>query len=337
MGILVLIVSIVLLILLHELGHFLAAKSYGMKVEEFGFGFPPKLFSKKWGETEYSFNLFPLGGFVRILGENQLTGQVSAEEKQRSFSDRPARQRLVVLAAGVAVNFLLGWLALATVLMVGAPQSILVTQVLEDSPALEAGLQTGDQIQEFSSATSLIAHLEQNAGKTVELSVLRDGQEKTISLIPSAQEGKIGSGLSEAGLTQKGFFAALKDGLVLSLQVMAQIIKVLGLLIFSIFTAQGIPEGIVGPVGVFSVASDLSQLGFIYVIQLVGIISLNLAILNAIPFPALDGGRFLFVLIEKIKGSKLSPKFEIIAHATGFALLLLLMIFITVRDVVQLF
>ncbi|MDP2629637.1 MAG: M50 family metallopeptidase [Candidatus Harrisonbacteria bacterium] len=338
MSILILIIGISALILLHELGHFLAAKSYGIRVDEFGFGFPPRLFSIKKGETEYSFNLLPFGGFVRLYGEHaaQLEGQ--KVDQNRSFTHQSARKRLIVIAAGVAVNFILGWLILSASFMIGASQSVVITQVLEDSPAVEAGLQVGDSLIDFQAAESFTQFANTHRGEAIEINISREGERQSLVLTPREDESlpAIGVGLTEAGLAKRGFFQALWDGLALSVQAMAQIIQALGRLVADIFGAGKITEGIVGPVGIFGVASDLGGIGFVYLLQLIGLISLNLAVLNSIPFPALDGGRFLFILIEKFKGSRLSMKFEMAANATGFILLLLLMVAITARDIIQL-
>ncbi|MDP3880670.1 MAG: M50 family metallopeptidase [bacterium] len=344
MAAILLIVGISVLILLHEAGHFFAAKHYGIKVEEFGFGFPPRLFSKKKGETTYSFNLLPFGGFVRLYGEHEahLEGKENIDKK-RSFTHQSAWKRFIVIAAGIAINFLLGWIIISSVFMIGAKESIVVTQVLENSPAEQAGIMAGDEFVNFSSSQEFIAHVNQSQGEQLSLKVLRDGEELDFNLSPRtnpeviAREGAIGAALTETGFPHLGFFESLWEGLVVSINIMAQIIKSLWFLLVGIFTTGAIAEGVVGPVGIFGVANDLGSLGFIYVLQLVGLISLNLAILNALPIPALDGGRIFFILLEKLKGSKLNANKELIANGIGFVLLLLLMIAITIRDVVQLF
>jgi regulator of sigma E protease len=339
-----LIIGISILILLHETGHFFAAKHYGIKVEEFGFGFPPRLFAKKKGETTYSFNLLPFGGFVKLYGESEahLEGKNNVNKK-RSFTHQSAWRRFVVIAAGIAINFILGWIIISAVYMIGAKESILVAQVLENSPAEQAGLMAGDELVGFQSSSDFIENVNAHKGQELILNVKRGQDDLAFTLIPRedpeviAKEGAIGAALTEAGFPRLTFFKAIWEGLIVSLNIMAQIIKSLWLLLAGIFTTGAIAEGVVGPVGIFGIANDLGSLGFVYILQLVGLISLNLAILNALPIPALDGGRIFFIFLEKIKGSKLNANRELIANGIGFALLLLLMIAITVRDIVQLF
>ncbi|MEZ4156572.1 MAG: RIP metalloprotease RseP [Candidatus Paceibacterota bacterium] len=350
MSALILIVGISLLILLHEAGHFFAARHYGIKVEEFGFGFPPRMFAIKGKETLYSINWLPFGGFVRLYGESEAGLALKAQkekdftlQKQSSFVHRSIWQRFVVISAGVAINFLLGWLILSSVYMLGAEKAIVVGQVADESPASEAGVEAGDVILGYESAQSFIAAVKAGEGAEISFDIERGGETKSISLTPRTDEavvkeqGAIGVALSDAGLEKLPVHKALWEGLKNSVVIMAEIIKSLVLLIASLFTSGSVAENVVGPVGVFGVANDLGRLGLVYVLQLVGLISLNLAVLNILPIPALDGGRVLFLAIEKIKGSKLNANREMLANGIGFAVLLLLMIALTVRDVVQLF
>lgn len=350
MSALILIVGISLLILLHEAGHFFAARHYGIKVEEFGFGFPPRMFAIKGKETLYSINWLPFGGFVRLYGESEAGLALKAQrekdfklEKRVSFVHRSIWQRFVVIAAGVAINFILGWLILSSVYMLGAEKAVVVGQVADESPASEAGIEAGDVIVGYESAQSFIAAVKTETGTEFSFQIERNGEIKSVSLIPRTDEdivkeqGAIGVALSDAGLEKMSVHKALWEGLKNSVVIMAEIIKSLLLLITSLFTSGSVAENVVGPVGVFGVANDLGRLGLIYVLQLVGLISLNLAVLNILPIPALDGGRILFLALEKIKGSKLNADREMLANGIGFAVLLLLMIALTVRDVVQLF
>lgn len=343
MSAIILIIGISVLILLHEAGHFFAAKHYGIKVEEFGFGFPPRLFAKKKGETTYSFNLLPFGGFVRLYGESaaHLAGEKDINKK-RSFTHQSSWRRFVVIAAGIAINFLLGWIIISSVYMIGAKESIVVAQVLENSPAETAGIEVGDEVIGYTLASDFIENIKAQGGSESNVTVRRNGEELSFSLTPRqdpeiiAKEGAIGVALTEAGFPRLPFFEALWEGLIVSLNIMAQILKALWILVAGIFTTGAIAEGVVGPVGIFGLANDLGSLGAVYVLQLVGLISLNLAILNALPIPALDGGRIFFIILEKLKGSKLNANRELIANGIGFALLLLLMIAITIRDIIQL-
>ncbi len=356
----IVIIGISVLILLHELGHFIAAKNAGLRVDEFGFGFPPRMFSwrpKRWvkegetlhkvqGDTVYSVNWLPFGGFVKIYGESKeqlkneeiKTGE--ATDTSRSFAHQSAWRRSVIILAGIAMNFILGWLILSAVFMIGASESVVITQVADNSPAQTAGLLPGDQLVGYTKAEDFISFTDSNRGKEIELQVQRGDEQLVFELTPRENpapgQGPLGVALSQAGFPKLPFFEAIWTGLTTSLDIMAEIIKTFGRLFGSLFSRGELLEGVVGPVGIFGVAGDLGSIGFVYILQLIGLISLNLAILNAMPFPALDGGRFLFILIEKIKGSAISPKRELVANLVGFGVLLILMVAITARDIIRL-
>lgn len=333
------ILGIALLILVHEFGHFLVAKLFGMKVHEFGIGFPPRIFGKQHGETLYSVNALPLGGFVRIFGESAT--EVGALHDPRSFTNQPAKKRAAVMLAGVFMNFIVGWFALSLVFFVGTPTGILVDKVLPGSPAEIAGIKADDIITGFPSADAFLQTLKAAPGSTVPLKLLRDG--KSVEVAPQLRneekpgEGLLGTVIAETGTPALPFFASIKSGLAESFAIGAQVFTGLWQILKTIFTQGKLMEGFVGPVGIFSIANKAGALGAMYLLQLIGLISINLAALNVLPFPALDGGRLLFVLIEKIKGSRLAPKGELIANAIGFSLLIALILAVTVRDVLNLF
>jgi len=344
MIIVLVIIAISILILVHELGHFLVAKKFGLLVEEFGIGFPPRLFSKKIGETLYSVNLLPFGGFVKIYGEDPApkqsvgTGQVSSA---RAFYAQTAWKRVLVISAGILMNFILGWLIMSAIFMIGVPQSLIVTGIALNSPAAIAGFQEGDQLTDFKKSDDFINFIDQNKGKEVSLNVVRSNEPLSVKVIPRiappAGEGALGVALAEAGLEKQSFFLSFWEGLRASVGIVFMIVISLGQLLFSFFTEGRVLEGFVGPIGIFGVASQAAGLGAVYFLQLIGLISLNLFILNILPFPALDGGRMFFILLEKIKGKPLSPNFERSANAIGFLVLLFLMIAVTVRDLIKLF
>ena len=344
MIIVLVIIAISILILVHELGHFLVAKKFGLLVEEFGIGFPPRLFSKKIGETLYSVNLLPFGGFVKIYGEDPApkqsvgTGQVSSA---RAFYAQTAWKRALVISAGILMNFILGWLIMSAIFMIGVPQSLIVTGIALNSPAAIAGFQEGDQLTDFKKSDDFINFIDQNKGKEVSLNVVRSNEPLSVKVIPRiappAGEGALGVALAEAGLEKQSFFLSFWEGLKASVGIVFMIVISLGQLLFSFFTEGRVLEGFVGPIGIFGVASQAAGLGAVYFLQLIGLISLNLFILNILPFPALDGGRMFFILLEKIKGKPLSPNFERSANAIGFLVLLFLMIAVTVRDLIKLF
>lgn len=320
-----------ILVVGHELGHFLAAKFFGLRVDEFGIGFPPRLFSKYMGGTEYSINALPFGGFVRIYGEHSVRDR-TAEEPSRSFAHQPAWKRLVIIAAGAFMNFLIGWAAFTAVYAVGMRNSILIEKVLPGSPASEAGIEAGTYISGFDSAESFIAYIDANRGKEIEI----NGKTVVPRINPPEQEGALGVVVTETGIPREGIIKSVWKGFVSAVAMTAAIAKAFGVLIWGLIGGDfSAASGIAGPVGVFSILSEASKLGAAYLIQFLGLISLNLVVINLIPFPALDGGRFLFILAEKVAGRELSYRLQIATNAIGLALLLILMVVITIRDIMR--
>jgi len=330
------------LILGHEAGHLLVAKLFKLRVDEFGIGFPPRMFARRKGETEYSVNWLPFGGFVKIAGENDHMDpgtEPTAEEKQGFFFARPAWQRAFVLVAGVAVNFFIGWLFLTIVFAVGTQPILAIQNVDLDSPAAVAGVQAGDIIKSYTRVDDFVEYIKSHPNDAVQFTVLRDGGEVSLTMQPYIKDGtpRIGVALAEGGGERQGILQAAKQGLIASGQVAWLTLQAFYLLIKNLLIHASLLEGVVGPVGIFAVAQQTSQFGFAYLFQLLGFISINLAVANLIPFPALDGGRLLFLLFEKIKGSPLSKKVEMWANGIGFALLIGIMVLVTIRDVIDWF
>ncbi len=337
------IAGLALLVFVHEAGHFLFAKLSKMRVEEFGFGFPPRLFGKKIGKTLYSVNLIPFGGFVKLFGEEKET------KSKDAFQNQSFGKRLPVLAAGVFMNFIIGWLLFSIVFMTGAPRHLAIADVSSNSPAAIAGVQSGDVITEASigdthltdpiDATAFIDGVKTNPVSHVTLTVLRGTESHTFSMEkrenPPEGEGALGVGLAEVGFDAQPFFQSLVAGLKEAWGALILIIASLFHLVVGIFTTPGILKEVAGPVGIVFLASQASALGFVYFLELLALISVNLVVINLIPFPALDGGRILFLIIEKIKGSPVSRKLEIAVNGIGFAALLILMVLVTVQDITR--
>jgi regulator of sigma E protease len=349
--IIIVIVGLSLLILGHEAGHFFAAKAFGLKVDEFGFGFPPRIFAKKIGDTEYSLNWLPFGGFVRISGERgefeivdpDAEPSMSADsatpnpDKTRLFFTQPAWKKSVIVLAGVVTNFILGWFLISLVLMIGVPQTLIIEGTQAGSPAAQAGLQAGDIVKGYNGSQSFINYVNANKGQQITFTVIRNDKEIPYTITPrtttTPDQGALGVELEQGGAARENPFSAIWDGLQdaailswLTIQAFYELIK-------QIFVHASIPAGVVGPVGIFGIAEETGKIGLAYLLQFLGIISINLMIVNCIPFPALDGGRFFMVLVEKVKGSPLSYKVEAAINGVGFALLLALMIALTVRDI----
>lgn len=353
LAIIAFVIILGLLVFVHELGHFLMAKRAGMIVEEFGFGFPPRMFGIKKGETIYSINWIPLGGFVRIVGEDG--GQTDNPD---SFSHKSAWQRFLVLIAGVTMNLILAWVLISIGMTAGLPSvvsqndvlpasakvrnlSVAIVEVAKDSPAFQAGLRPGDAIlkvgsQNVGSIEDAQVLISQSAGKDEVYTIKRGREvwEKTMvaRLNPPEQEGALGIALSNIALVSYPWYEAVFRGLLTTVNLLVLIVTTFGVIIGQLFAGNPVGEVISGPVGIAVLTRDVTELGFIYLLQFTALLSINLAVINAVPFPALDGGRILFLIIEKLRGKKMHVKAEQIANTIGFVLLLLLMVLVTVQD-----
>jgi len=365
--VIIFIVILGLLIFVHELGHFLMARKSGIKVDEFGFGFPPRMagivksdasgrYTVVLGNrditsknTVYSFNWLPLGGFVRIKGEDGTNDDLD------SFTKKSAWRRVWVLGAGVFANFIFAWLLISIVLILGLPQpispgqrakypdaKIQILEVKKGTPAQAMGLALGDEILEINERK--IASLKQvsdiittNKGKEIKVRVNRLGKEMTITGTPRTEypveQGSLGISFGETAVISYPWYEAVYRGALATFNITLAILQALGMIIAGIFGAgTGAPVDIAGPVGIVYLTKQMSNLGIAYLFQFAALLSVNLAIINILPIPALDGGRILFILIEKIKGSPVSRRIEGMIHQIGFILLLLLMVIVTVRD-----
>lgn len=378
LDVIIFIAVLAVLVLAHEFGHFFAAKKFKMHIEEFGFGFPPRLKSWKKGETIWSLNSIPLGGFVKINGEDGEIGKndfvteekvVSQEEivevvetptqemiveekittidkaaevpRERFFSSKPIWQRIAVLVSGVLMNFILGWVILVAVFTFGTKPVVVISQVFKNSPAYSAGIKEGDKIIGFSSMDSFISYVNENKGKEINLSVKNGQQTKEIKVIPRTDipqgEGPLGVGLSAGGVEKEPFFKAVWNATKTAGMIFAMIFVTLFRLIASIFGGPNLFRYISGPVGIFQATSQAAGLGIGYLANLVAFISINLAAINIFPFPALDGGRILFLIAEKVKGSPVSTKVQRMVNAAGFILLIILILAVSVQDISRIF
>lgn len=357
-------IILLVLVLVHEFGHFIVAKKSGIRVDEFGFGFPPKLFGVKKGETEYTFNALPLGGFVKIYGENPDEESIAGPESSRSLVNRPKYIQAAVLAAGVFFNFLLAWFLLSAGFVSGLPTSVgvdlnnanvsslslTITGTLAGSPAEMSGLKTGDKIIFISSGVETLKEVNvqtmedfiaNHGGKEISISYKRGAQANTVSLIPKTGvvEGKaaIGISMDMIGILKLPIHKALWAGLKLTGSLIGDTAASLFNLLKDAVVGHANISSLTGPIGLVGAVGDAEHLGFVYLLSLAALISINLGIINLIPFPALDGGRLFFLLIEWIKGSRINPKVANILNAVGFSLLIILMLVVTYHDVVRLF
>ncbi len=343
-------------VLIHEGGHFLTARLFDIKVEEFGFGLPPRLVRLfKKGETEYTLNWLPIGGFVKLYGENGL--QEGVEDK-RAFGSKPIWQRVVVLTAGVIGNFLLAVVLFGVVYSVlGIPTAVdgaAVSEVVDGSPAAAAGIEEGMIIKEIvvegesmdvNDVPELITQIENYKGEEIGLRVEKNGESRVIKLTPRENppegEGSLGVVITDSQLKEyplwqmpfRGVWVGFKEALAWGAEI------VLGLkdVFIRLVTGQGIDaEEVAGPVGIYQVTGQVSKMGIWPLLQFIGVFSVNLAILNMIPFPALDGGRVLLLGVEKIRGKKMEVRVEQWINALGMMILLGLMAAVTLNDVARL-
>lgn len=345
------------LVFVHELGHFLMARACGMKVEEFGFGFPPRAFGIRRGDTLYSINWIPIGGFVKIKGENG-----NDREHADSFASKKVWQRFLVLIAGVTMNFFLAAVLFSVGYMIGLPSVIdkdvpasatvsqshlSIMQVLVDSPAAKAGIAEGDSIvsmdgrviEEEETARTYIAD---HGTKGMDLTLERaDKTIRTVHVTAEPLAGREMSGIGIAfvrtGLVSFPFYLAIPQGINATVQFTGQILSAFWRLIVSLLGGHGAGMDLSGPVGIAVMTGQVAAMGFVYILQFAAILSINLGVVNALPFPALDGGRILFLMIEKLRGRATNERLEIAMNNLGFLILMLLVVFVTVKDVIHLF
>lgn len=336
----VLVLSI--LVIVHEFGHFWVAKRNGIWVEEFGFGLPPRVFGKKIGDTIYSINALPFGGFVRLHGEMAEEG---VTKPKMAFINKSLWAKTAVIVAGVVMNFLLAVVAFGIVYSFTGIQKdtkeVKVLNIATNSPAQDAKLLVGDIVrkvdgQEVISVSEFVSKIEDKKGKKVKLEL----QDRVVTIVPRvnppAGEGPLGVTITNtetyfAPVWQRPFLGAYygtKEALYWGGNVVNGFVS-----IFTDLFQGKSPKDVSGPVGVFAVTSEVAKTGILPLINLIGIISVNLAVLNIIPFPALDGGRLLFIIIEAILGKKVAPKVEGVIHGVGMAILLLAILAITIKDV----
>ncbi|HSW88674.1 MAG TPA: M50 family metallopeptidase [Candidatus Saccharimonadales bacterium] len=357
--ILVFILILSILVLIHEAGHFFVAKKFGVKVEEFGFGFPPRVYGKKIGETIYSINLLPIGGFVRLYGEDDAgSGKIAAvkdytklkdKDLQRAFFVRPVWQRALIVLAGVIMNFVLALVVISYVYtFVGLPQptdTVMITEVIKHSPADIAGIKRNDVIVSINNTKitqeSQVPEItSKHPNQQMTVTILRQQTTMNVLVTPkyNPQEKKtlIGIGIAQKIVTQKyPWYQAPFFGLKELANETWQILVGLGSTAKQVSTQGTVPQGLAGPVGIEQLVGIVIQNGFISTLMLVSLLSLNLAVLNVLPIPALDGGRLFFILFEGVTGRKVNQKFEGYVHMVGMIVLLTLIALLTYHDILR--
>lgn len=363
MSIFIFIVILLVIVLAHEFGHFIVAKRAGMRVDEFGIGFPPRLWSWKPqnSETTYSFNWIPFGGFVKIFGEDRME---DTEPEPRSFASRPKFAQASVIVAGVVGNIIFAWLLISIGFMSGFPTPVspgdtditnarlLITAVSDGSPAAEAGLQPGDSVVAITSNADALQDttvvpqavsdfISAHGGEQIAILYARGEERGTVFVTPKdgVVDGRpaIGITMDYVGTEHLWPHEALWQGAKTTIAMSDAIAQ--GFLTLITESVSGNGPGlsaVTGPVGIAGLVGDAASFGFAYLLGFAAFISLNLAIINIFPFPALDGGRLLFLIIEAIKGSRIKPAVTAWANGIGFVLLILLMVIVTFRDIIKL-
>src|SRR3989344_3212732 len=316
-----------ILVFVHELGHFIVAKRLGIKVEEFGFGLPPRLWGIKKGETIYSINWLPIGGFVRLYGEegpanenpkSEIRNPKSEKDSSRAFYSRPVWQRATVVTAGVAMNFLLAFVIVTYLFTQGVmvpTDRVHVEKVVEDSPAHQADIQVGDVIKSFkineeqiviTNGEDLINTIKEHLGEQVILVLLRNNIEFEVKLTPRkdypSDQGPTGIVISNFEQKRFPITQAPFIGMKVSLQRCWELTRGIGQTLYKLVTFQPVGQDVAGPVGIAVMTGEAVRLGRLALLEWISLLSLNLAIINILPIPALDGGRLLFIIIETVSG-----------------------------------
>lgn len=340
LGILTFIVILTVLILVHELGHFTMARIFGVRVDEFGLGFPPRIKAWRRGGILYSINAIPLGGFVKMAGEN------GEDDVPDSFGAKPPWQRFIILAAGPTMNLSLAVLVFFLTFVGGSPRPItVVTTVVPGSPAAHAGLRAGDRILAVDGHRvryydDLAAAIQHHLGQHVTLRMRRGSRMYSTSLVPrkhppaKPKQGAMGVVLGDVAVVHYGPGQALR----MSFQQIGLMVSSIPVIIGGLLTGPGRSQ-VAGPIGIAHLTTNAVQsqprLGWASLFGLLALLSANLGVLNLLPIPALDGGRIVFVLLSWVRGRNLNPQVEGLIHMVGMALLLVLIVAISYQDVAR--
>lgn len=347
-------ISLIILVFLHELGHFWTAKKFGVKVEEFGFGYPPRIWGKKIGETIYSVNLLPFGAFIRIPEE--------PSSESSSFFAKPLWQRFLIIFNGALMFWIVAAILFTFVFAIGAPTviddkesianaKVQISSVAPKSPAEEAGIKAGDSIVKVGSSElgvwsinkvkELQDFVNENKGNEITLTIQRGKQVFDIKVVPRVAppegEGALGVGLVRTGLKAYPFYQAPLQGIKATFWSTFYTLEAYGQVAIKLF--KKMPAGVefMGPVGIVGILSQGAQMGASYFLQMIGFLSINVAIINLLPIPAFDGGKLLFLGIEAVRKKPVSRKIEEKVTGVFFVLLVILMVFVTFKDIRRLF
>jgi regulator of sigma E protease len=357
MSIILFIVILGVLIFVHELGHFLVAKYTGMRVDAFALGFPPTLWKKKIKGTEYALNLIPFGGYVKIFGENpdELS---TGDDVSNSFTSKNRFKQALVLIAGVTFNIIFAWILLFIALLSGFSSPIelpgidqnnaavvISNFVEEDTPAEVGGLMVDDRIVKLSTDSrvmditipeEVVSFVSESRGEEITIDIIRGEEMLSLEITPN-EDNKIGTSLEYTTIGSISIIDAFTQSFVFTGYLIKE--TTIGLIGFfgDLFTLNADMETVSGPIGIVSLVDQAAKVGFSFVLVFTALISINLAIINLLPIPALDGGRLLFVAVESIIRKPINYKFQVWANTIGFSILMILMIILTISDVGKLF
>jgi regulator of sigma E protease len=378
MTIILFLIVLAVLIFVHELGHFLAAKKSGIRVDEFAIGFPPKIFGWTRGETKYVLNAIPFGGYVKIFGENPdpsdealiRAGDSSTGDNKRSFAFAPKWKQILILVSGVGMNIIFAWLLISISFMFGSiipigdgtskyseyikDKNVIVTSVIADSPAAKAGLRAGDKILSVAvtdqknvleSQTETVGHIQsaiqESKGLPVNVKIDHEGQLDNKQIIPikgiNGDNYAIGISMETIGTVKLNPALSLLEGGKLTVTTFRDVTVGLYDFLFNAIKGKADFSQVSGPVGIVGLVGEAVNFGLAYFLGFVAFISLNLAVINLIPFPALDGGRVFFIMIEAIIRRPIKPAIANAVNTTGFFILIALMLVITYRDIMKFF
>ncbi len=343
-----LIVLLGVLIFVHEIGHFLAAKYCGVKVLKFSLGFGPKLIGRKWGETEYLVSVFPLGGYVKLLGESEME-EMADEDRRRCFAAQSVWRRIAIVAAGPLFNFLLAIVIFAIIYMAGLPVlSAKLGGIQEGSPAAVAGLAAGDVVtridgRDITRWDDLAQIISRSAGAEMKMEIRRNQEVlvKTVRPVPHKSETIFGEEIEvfKIGVmaSQETFVERLNPAAALwgGIKHTWIITKMTCLSIYKMIEGVISPKNLGGPILIAQLAGKQAQEGLIPFLFFMALLSINLGVLNLLPIPVLDGGHIMFFLIEIIKGRPVKPKWRELAQSVGFVVIILLMILVFYFDLTR--
>lgn len=358
-----------LLVFVHEFGHFFTARKFGVKADEFGIGFPPRAIGiykdskNRWRklignkeldslegddkpvDTVYSLNWLPLGGFVKIKGQDGENPQ-----DQDSFGSKKIWKRAIILVAGVFMNVVLAFVLFSTCYIIGAPQSVAsggkiqITEVSKNSPAAVGGVLSGDVISSidginFETISDLQEYINVKGGQEISLAIVRQDEVVNLNVIPEVKDDKalIGIGLDQIDVVSYPFFQAIWEGLKHTVILFWMIIVAFFKLIYDLIVGTGVGDAVGGPIRIAQMTGEVARFGLVNLFNFTALLSLNLAVINLLPLPALDGGRILFLIIEKIKGKPVKRETEALVHNIGFMLLMALIVLITYKDIARMF